>query len=63
MTEINLIPITETVICHTDGCENFDILIEVVTYQGYTVICGPCGQPITDITPVIIKETTTRTKK
>jgi hypothetical protein len=52
MTEINLIPITETVTCHTDGCENCNIAIEIVTYEGYTVICGPCEQPITDISEV-----------
>jgi hypothetical protein len=48
-----------TVTCHTDGCANNGIPIELdLTYTdpdtGETVtvggvICGPCGQPITDI--------------
>jgi hypothetical protein len=44
-------------ICHTDGCENSGVPIDVgdLTYtdgdQTYTmgVNCGPCGQPITDV--------------
>ena len=59
MTEINLIPITETVTCHTVNCENCDIAIEIVTYEGYTVVCGPCGNIITDV--VVL--TATKTKK
>jgi hypothetical protein len=47
-----------TVTCHTEGCSNQDESIEMDLdrvdddgnpYQ-ITVICGPCGQPITDVT-------------
>jgi hypothetical protein len=38
---------TYIVTCHTVGCENKDIGIEVVD-PVETVICGPCGQEITD---------------
>lgn len=48
------------VTCHTDGCLNAGVGIETdLTYpdpdtgQRETithVVCGPCGQPITDIT-------------
>lgn len=48
-----------TVTCHTDGCENNGIpLVMDLTYPDFDtgepvrvdiVICGPCGQPITDI--------------
>ena len=39
------------VVCHTDGCENKDIVI-LVDADGDepTVICGVCSQPITDVT-------------
>ena len=40
------------VACHTEGCENLDIVIEIPSYdQEPTVICGPCGNVITDIKP------------
>lgn len=49
-----------TLTCHTEGCGNADIPIEVnLTYvdseTGETVtvgsaICGACGQPIDDVT-------------
>jgi hypothetical protein len=48
----------ETCTCHTDGCENNGIPIEMLlTYEddaGNTlrvdsVVCGACGQTITDI--------------
>ena len=38
--------------CTTVGCENADIPIQVTAdATDPTVICGPCGQPITNITP------------
>jgi hypothetical protein len=50
-----------TVTCHTEGCENEDIPLEMQltwtdpdtgdTYTVGSVSCGPCGQPITDIQP------------
>jgi hypothetical protein len=38
------------VTCHTEGCENAEISIEISSYDEQpTVICGPCAQPIIDI--------------
>ena len=39
-----------TVTCHTEKCENEDIEITVVD-PGTVILCGPCGQQITDIVP------------
>jgi hypothetical protein len=36
-----------TVTCHVDKCENNGIGIELIDPMN-TVICGPCGQEITD---------------
>ncbi len=40
------------VTCHTTGCENENIGIEFVD-PADTVICGPCGQEITDKVEVV----------
>lgn len=40
------------VTCRTEGCENEGYTL-ILTDPGHTVICGPCGQPIADIEPVI----------
>lgn len=32
-----------TVMCTTEGCENFEEPIELKEYIGTRVICGPCG--------------------
>jgi hypothetical protein len=39
-----------TVTCHTDGCENKDIAISITipNEENHRVICGPCGNDITD---------------
>lgn len=39
-----------TVTCHTVGCENDGIGI-VIIEPGEIIVCGPCGQQITDIVP------------
>ena len=42
---------TFTVTCHTDGCMNQGIPIELEYAEEFGVpdaYCGPCGQPITD---------------
>ena len=40
------------VTCATDGCVNTGIVIRVIaTATDPMIICGPCGQQITDITP------------
>lgn len=36
--------------CRTIGCENAGIEIELIQVSEL-VVCGPCGEPITDITP------------
>ncbi len=41
---------TYTVTCHTEGCENNGIGIELRDPEP-TVICGPCSQEITDKQP------------
>jgi len=33
--------------CHTENCENKDIAVELIDPTNI-VICGPCGQEITD---------------
>jgi hypothetical protein len=39
--------------CVTDSCENKDVKIEVAsTVENPYVICGACGNQITDITAV-----------
>ncbi|HEY7487131.1 MAG TPA: hypothetical protein VH912_21930 [Streptosporangiaceae bacterium] len=49
-----------TVTCHTEGCDNngVPLQLDLTVYDPdtgqpagttSTVICGPCGQPITDI--------------
>ena len=43
---------TYIVTCHTTGCENENIAIQFVD-PADTVICGPCGQEITDIVEVV----------
>lgn len=49
-----------TVICHTEGCANNGLPIELATtwvdeeggvHDVGAVVCGVCGQTITDITP------------
>lgn len=49
-----------TVICRTTGCRNVGVAL-LITLSGVDddgvpwvaagVVCGPCGQPILDITP------------
>ena len=36
-------------ICHTEGCGNAGIGMQVPD-DAEAVVCGPCGQPITDLT-------------
>ena len=38
------------VTCRTEGCENAGYTL-VLSNPGNTVICGPCGQQVTDIDP------------
>jgi hypothetical protein len=46
---------TYIVTCHTTACENENIGIEFIDPEP-TVICGPCGQEITDKVEVTPKE-------
>jgi hypothetical protein len=42
--------VAKTLTCHTDGCANEDIPIEVMVDPTVTRFgCGVCGQPITDV--------------
>lgn len=38
--------IPETVTCHTEGCDNAGIPIDILAAEH--VVCGVCSQPITD---------------
>lgn len=38
--------------CHTEGCENCDITIELIT-DAEAFMCGACSQMITDIQPIV----------
>lgn len=42
------------VTCHTEGCENENITIEISTPESEPIIlCGPCCIEITDIVPIL----------
>ena len=56
---------THTCTCHTEGCDNNGDPIPMIltwteldewgdeqTYTAGSVVCGPCGEPITDITDI-----------
>lgn len=46
--------ITVTATCQTGGCGNAGHALAVSVLEGDpdpSVICGPCGQPITDLKP------------
>lgn len=41
------------VTCHTEGCENAEIVIRVsAVADSPHVVCGPCGIQIEDVTPL-----------
>lgn len=43
--------IPEYATCSTPGCESAGVTIEVIrTSAAVPIVCGPCGQPITDLT-------------
>jgi transcription elongation factor Elf1 len=44
-------PISVTVTCVADGCENSSIPLTVTTYSHANVICGPCGATLIDDVP------------
>ena len=50
------------VTCHTKGCSNDGIGIEVINPEP-TVICGGCGQEITDKVEVVPEATAPKTTK
>jgi hypothetical protein len=43
-----MVPVTVT--CHTDGCSNAGHAIPLLVPEGGAVVCGVCGEPITDQT-------------
>ena len=49
----NLVIVDHDVTCHTDDCENLDIVIRIPAVQGSPiVICGACGNNIEDVIEV-----------
>lgn len=49
----NLVIVDHDVICHTDNCENLNIIIRIPAVEGSPiVICGACGNNIIDIKKV-----------
>jgi hypothetical protein len=44
--------VDRTATCHTEGCANADLAIplQVPDEPDPTVVCGVCGQPVTDLT-------------
>lgn len=53
-----------TVVCHTDGCGNSGIAIDGLVHptdeagapiEPWTVMCGVCGEQITDVTEASAK--------
>jgi transcription elongation factor Elf1 len=50
-TEIEFIEYQVT--CRTEGCENSDITINIqAPKENAHIVCGVCGQQITDVTPI-----------
>jgi hypothetical protein len=43
---------TKSVTCHTENCENAEIAIVCPIADGGNVVCGVCGNEITDIQDV-----------
>lgn len=55
MEETEPVPVAAT--CHTPGCPNEGRTFKTLMYPSETpptfrAVCGQCGQPITDITPL-----------
>ena len=44
-------------ICDTSGCGNFQVPVPLPAEHG-TVVCGPCGVPVTNITDIKPEEGT-----
>lgn len=42
--------IVQAGICHSDGCPNADTPVTITHSPGARILCGVCGQPITDLT-------------
>lgn len=40
---------TYNVTCHTEGCRNEGVVIEIEKDPDGDVVCGPCAQPMTDV--------------
>ena len=44
-----------SLVCHTAGCENDGVVIPLAVPRDVgSIVCGPCGQSITDSVPVEI---------
>lgn len=44
--------------CTTDGCANRGLAISVITDEEATIVCGPCGNQVTDIADIKPEEGT-----
>lgn len=54
MDPSNIPTVDATVTCRTGGCINQDVPLDVpIAEENPHVICGPCGNQITDIIPVV----------
>ena len=55
MADDDLVFVSITATCHTDGCANADIPIVLSVPDGTNpfVVCGVCGQQITNIQPEV----------
>lgn len=55
MTDVTPIPPVQTVpyvgVCRTSGCESEDVPLHLELIEGTQVVCGQCGEQITDLTP------------
>ena len=52
MDEEGIVWVVVWATCLTEGCINFGIPIHTVVPEGGDIICGPCGQPVTDISTI-----------
>lgn len=44
---------TVSLVCHTEGCVNNGVALQLTTLTSTNqFFCGPCDQPITDITNI-----------
>ena len=52
MSEENIVWVIVWATCLTPGCVNHGSQIRTVAPDGGGITCGPCGQPVTEITDI-----------